>query len=275
MTVKYTQLFNAVTIDKDGNAFRSSGWSESHYTSLAPNTTQLGTATSNLDLTRAALLPTNSKIVGQRVQVVDADGNVSFSRGYEVVNPGSAGTQIDLPQMSLEWPIRGGGGTNQAVRNIRGVPDARVVQGEYSPSSQFNAALLAYFTELRNNWKFKGRIRTNLKAKVLSINAEGLLVTNTPHGLNEGDSFYLMFARNVAGKKVSGLYQMGNTSNPNTGSIVNWAGGLVTGKGKVRKAGNDFFAIEIFDNEVLDPLAVSRKVGRPFHQFHGHRTVKK
>jgi len=276
MTTKYTQLFQASTVDSDGNPARNAGWSESHYTDLPPTGTAITAATTALDQKRAALMPANTKIVGSRVQEVDTELNVGQSRSYESNIPGNAGTQNDLPSMSLEWRVRSTEGANAAELHIRGVPDARVLKGEFDKgSSSFNQALISFFNELKNGWKFRGRVRTNIVSKIANITVEGTVATQTPHGLAEGDLVRLLRTRNVSGKLVSGVYFVASTSNALTFVLANWTGNGQVLKGKVRKAGYAFFNLTILDSEVLDPLAVNRKVGRPFHLFRGRRTAKK
>lgn len=278
MPYKVTTLFNAVTIDKNNQASRQGGWSESWYTNLAIDSPALNAAWDALCTTRAALLANNTKIIGQRIQQVDPVGPV---RTFENTYPGSAGSANDLPQMALEWQMRSQGGFNRRAVVLRGVPDARVVTGEYSPSAAYNAALAAYFEQLRQNWLMRALDRTQPTKRVVIFLADSAFacVTAGPHGLVVGDFINLMSAKTSQGKKVSAVFQVSAISpdNPNAFSVfpnpsANFS--QVTG-GRIRKRVIQYIGVTLNGQEILDPLAVSRKVGRPFHQFRGRRTAKK
>src|SRR5262249_1107002 len=138
VATKVTLLFEAATVDSAGNAARAAGFSESYYSTLAIDSPLLFTNWTNLATARAALLPTNSRIVGGRFQTVDP---VGASRQFDNVYVGASGTLNDLPNVALQWTMRSAAFANQKNVILRSIPDARVVTGEYSPSPAFNAAL--------------------------------------------------------------------------------------------------------------------------------------
>jgi len=274
MKTKVTQLFQCGTVDKDGNAARIGGFSESWYTDLTISDTELTPRWNNLCRLRAALLPANCRIVGNRLAQVDP---VGASKGYDTVFPGTAASDNDLPQVALQFSMRAQSGFNNRQVTLRGVPDARVVKGEYAPSQAYNAALAAYFDELTRFWKMRAIDRTILPVKIVSISSGGLLTTEKPHGLAAEQTVQLMSVHFGDGPKVSCLAYVVSAPTTTTANIIlpAVAHGQAGSGGRARKYLVTYPGVTIASTEVIAPVAVTRKVGAPFRKFRGRRTAKK
>lgn len=273
VATKVTLLFQAGTIDSSGNAARTGGFSETYYSTLAIDSPSLTTIWTALCLARAALLPTNSRIVGSRYQNVDPVGG---SRQFDNVYVGSAGTLNDLPNLALQWTVRSPATPNQRNVILRSIPDARVVTGEYSPSPAYDAALLAFFNQLTNNWQFRAITRTIAPVKIVDITGAGNMVTTAPHGLVVGDHCNIMSTRPDSVHKISYEAIVTQLLTPTSVVIVRADNnGLLQSSvgGRVRKKAIIYPNITITQGEVVSPVAITRKVGAPFRKFRGRRTV--
>lgn len=278
MTLKVTTLFNAVTVDAAGNGKRAGGWTESWYSTKALDSAAFNTAWTNLLRTRAALMPANVTIIGQRVQTVDPLGP---ARTFENVYKGPGTLQNDLPQVALQWQMNSGAGPNHRNVTLRGVPDARVVKGEYVPIADYNAALIAHFRELIDNWLMRAKDRTQPRVRIRSVTSDTpngyQVTTQAPHGFIVGDTVQILSGLASNGKKYSFTARVAVVDDamkvhvyPN--EDLNYGG--LTG-GRIQKLVISYQSVFLNTPEITDPLAVVRKVGRPFHQFHGRQTVKR
>ncbi len=272
--LKMTQLFQCGTIDKDGNAARIGGFSESWYSDLTLSSSQLNTQWGTLCRLRAALLPENCRIVGQRLAEVDP---VGASRGYDSVYPGTQTSANDLPQVALQWTMRSTTGFNNRQVTLRAVPDVRVLRGEYNPSDVFNAALAAYFAELSANWKMRAIDRTVLPVKIVSIAANGAFTTEKPHGLTTGDTAQVMSTEHGSDHVKHSFNAYVSTASGSSGTLIvprALQETLLVG-GRIRKYAITYPNVRINSDEVINPTAVIRKVGSPFKKFVGRRTARK
>lgn len=271
---KVTLLFQSGTIDASGNAARSAGFSESYYSTLAVNAPQLLANWDVLARKRAALLPTNSRVVGGRFQTVDPVGS---SRQYDNVYIGTAATANDLPGVALQWTMRSSTTANQKNVILRSIPDARVVTGEYSPSPAYDAALQTFFNELVANWVFRGIDRTQPLVRIKDIIGDGTVTTLSNHGLAVGDQVNIMSTRPDAAHtktyvaivtEVTGLTTFKHVPADQNQFVQSSTGG------RLRKVVIIYPPQTITTGEVVTPVAITRKVGRPFRVFRGRRTVR-
>jgi hypothetical protein len=272
---KVTLLFHAVTRDASGGAQRLAGFSESYYSTLAIESAALFANWNNLCIARAGLMPANVTIIGSRYQKVDPTG---ASRQFDTVYPPTTTVQNDLPGVSLQWTVRGFNTVNQRSLILRGIPDGRVVNGEYSPSLQYNNAINAFFARLKADWQFRAIDRTVLPVKIVSI-VGGLMTTAQPHGLAANDVVNIMSTK-VGTDRVVTSYQAGVLP---AGLTANTANLFLAGRGenvpdsvfgRVRKHDTIYPFFSITDGEQLTPTAIHRKAGAPFKKFRGRRTVR-
>ncbi len=273
--VKVTLLFNASTVDASANAARSAGFSESYYQNVPIDSSTLKNDWNLLAIARAALMPQNVRIIGSRFHQVDPVGG---SRQYDNVYVGTNSLQNDLPQVALQWTVRSLNTPNQRSLILRGMPDARIVTGEYSPSAAFNAALIGFFNELRRAWSFRAIDRTVLPVKIITITDAGLMTTATPHGLSAGDNVNVMTTNSGDFGHESYTAFVVSAPTPTTANIalrgIRDVIRASTG-GRARKAGIIYPLFSITDPEIVTPVAITRKVGAPFRKFRGRRTKKR
>jgi len=251
---------------------RVGGWSESWYTDrTGPDL--LPRDFNRLGRLRAALLPNGARIIGQRYQQVDPKGSSSTG---SIVFPGTAGIACDIPAMSLFYRARGQGVLNQRPLYIRGIPDARVVEGEYSPSNTYTQALTAFFNGLAL-WRFRARSLVADATPFLTIQQSaptvGTYITTIANTWAV-DNIVQISGVLVNGRKVEGQFRVSAVSTPQTGTFENWTAGNGTG-------GKGFFKSTFYplvEPTSLDPNSgriVTKKVGRPFGQFRGRASARR
>lgn len=275
VATKITNLINVHTADANGTPVRAGGFSESWYSDLAADSATLTTRWQQLLIARANLLPNNSAIVGQRIQTVEPA--LGASRGFDTQYPGTTGLQNDLPAVALQFTMRSTNTANQRQVILRGVPDARIVNGEYLGSAAFTAALQTYAGLLRDHWKFRAIDRTVLPVKVISITDTGVLTTERPHGLVAGDLAQFMSIRYGDGQKASPIIRVATAPTTTTATLnmPHELVGIAFHGGKVRKYGIVYLAMTFFASELTHPRAITRKVGKSFFQFVGRQSRKR
>lgn len=275
VATKVTLLFNATTQNPEGTTQRLAGFSESYYSTLAIDNPALKVIWNNLCIARAALLSANTAIIGSRYQNVDP---VGASRQYDTVYPSPSTAASDLPSVALQWTVRSLGTFNQRSVILRGVPDARVANGEYSPIASYNTALGNFFNELRTNWQFRAIDRSILPVKIASI-IDGVMTTLQPHSLAIGNHVKIMST--LAGSdRVVRSYEAVVTAPVTTfnANLFMWGGREAVPNsvfGRVRKATIIYPSMGITPEEIVTPNAITRKVGSPFRKFRGRRTAKR
>lgn len=269
--LKVTLFFHATTVDQAGNAFRAGGWTETLYTGVSMTGT--GTFPPNLrELCekRAALLPINTQIVAQRVQTVDP---VGASRLYIVNFSGRAAEQNDLPQAALRLRLRGVTGLNAREYTVRGVPDARIVTGEYKAVPAYTNALLAFFQLVRTSYKMKGRDKSLPATPILVVGTDGVVVFKVAHALAVGDMVRLLRCEDEFRITTKGVFQVLTRTNDTSVTLRSFHSRsdreLI--RGRIRKEGTGFLDMEIDDYEIRNPIATTHEVGEPFFQYVGRR----
>lgn len=270
---KVTLLFHAVTRDSAGGAQRLAGFSESYYSTLNIDDPQLKINWNALAIARANLMPANVSIIGSRYQQVDPVGG---SRQYDNVYPTTSTLQNDLPGVSLQWTVRSATGPNQRALILRGMPDIRIINGEYAPAANFAAALNAFFAELTAKWQFRAIDRTILPVQIVSI-VGGVLTTAGAHGLVANAPAMIMSTL-VGTDRVKKSFDafVLNPITANTAVLAPTGRDFAINdsvRGRVRRLSVYYPFFSITGQEILTPTAIHRKAGAPFKKFRGRRTV--
>jgi len=266
-TMKCTALFLFTTTDTnkaDGN--RSAGWSESYYyptADFAVAANQFG----QLCRCRAGLLATGGSIIGQRYQLVDP---VGASKSGAVGFTGNSGAAADVPQMALLITAEASGTTNKRSLIVRGVPDARVVGGNYSPSTDYDRRLGIFYAGLRNGWVMRGANMGNQKSPIISIDTTGVVTTSIAHGLAAEQRVQILRTIMPNDRQKGGVYTV---MAPVTATTFKIAADftLPTHGGKARKyeiVNPNYGACEL-------QRVVVKKVGRVFFPYRGRASVRR
>jgi len=266
---KLTMLFEARTADAAISPARSriGGWSESWYDN-GPYTDAMRTAFLSVCEKRAALLPSGASIVGQRYQELDPIGASSTgSRLY----PGTAGLQADIPQMALLLRIPGVGVKNAKPFYLRGLPDARVVEGEYSPASAYTLKLQAFLTEL-GDWNFRGRNLASAAVPILTVSDSGVFQLEADSAVGVDSMVRVLRTTNAAGRQVGGRYRVSAKPTARTGTLADWNHGATVG-GRIRLDAIIYpgIPLDLKPEDVISRV-VTKKVGRPFAAYVGRRS---
>lgn len=251
------------------------GWSESFWwasdvvTDLI-NALQIGAGGApGLLPSRAALLPNSSAIVGIRLYSGGAGKGQSYGFSY----PGNPALSTDVPQMALLCKT-GPVGTAVTRRfTIRGVPDAEVTTGEFTPDANYVTAIQAYFLAL-GNFAFYAIDPSSPQAKIAEISDAGvvkLVDPVNPFGVNQWVT--IQKTLNAAGQFVTRRVQITAIGiNPAQITVANWTDGPCTkGKAVVKQL---FLYV---CNPAVSRVSrvVVRKVGRPSELYRGRRSKRK
>lgn len=267
---KVTLLFQQVTNPDraEVSSQRIGGWSESWYftgTSNALFEALSGGKGTGMVGSRANLLPITASIVGYRIQNLTDAGIPLSSRSYNFQYPGSSGLACDIPQAALLFAFSSGGSASVKRVPYRGVPDARIVQGEYLPSQEYQQAIETHFAKLQL-FQFRAKNRNNVKSPIVGITAGGLVTTGVDHGLAVGNTVQIGRVHNntIGLKSYKGLVQEPLTAR--TFTINGWIHGAGLG-GYAQKYEIAFQSVQA-DLCRLERV-ITRKVGRPFDLYSG------
>ncbi len=280
MRFKFTMLFQLATniSDPTATARRLGGWSESWYfegpsaqslyaaafgTALGGGATQLG-----LCGVRSLLLPFGGAIVGQRIQQLEPLGpSQSLSANF----PGSAAA-ADVPQMALLCTIPGLTVSNTRRAILRGMPDIRVVEGEYSPSQAYAAFLAAFFEQL-GNWRFRGLDLSQPSIPIINISAAGVVqLGGLSAGFAVNDKVKILRAVDGVNEPVGGIFMVGAIPSATQITLIAWTAGACTG-GSCRKHAVIYPLVDSANCKV--GRIITRRVGRPFTQYRGRRSRRR
>lgn len=270
MPTKCTMLFQQSTINSNtGVAVRVGGWSESWY-STGEYSSGLATKFRLLCARRAILLPTGAAIVGQRYQKVAPVG-ASVTSAFTYA--GVAGRPCDVPQIALFLRTPSRNFPNIRPVTLRGVPDARVVTGEYANDTTgfYDFALRRFFEEL-TQWNFRGFDRSVDAGDVFSVDAQGVVLLKAPYAAAVHDIIHFSGCLDINGIKRGGNFHVTAAPGVFTFTVGNWPYGLCQG-GKVTKRVEVFPAVG--EMVSITPRVIVRKVGRPFGSYRGRASKRR
>lgn len=281
MATKFTMLFSQSSIDKNGVPRRIGGWSESVYHSddyAIPSA--IHNAATLLCQKRANLLPQNSLIIGSRYTLLDANLiPTGRSRSFDETFPGGAGTENDMPQAAIKYTMRAPAPlANRKELVLRGIPDARIVKGEYHPAAAYDQALRDYLQTLCLNWKFRGRNFTAAVERLESIGTHGNVTTTNNASFAANDRVQLYRCRSAdtggenpigeftlrlrVGGERPGLYLEGWSRPLQINLSTGWLKKIVYG-----------LHAQVYDEaEANNPRVCVKKVGKAFFQYAGRRS---
>jgi len=281
MTAKFTMIFGMATEYSDNEqvqANRMAGWSESFYTDGSIDSTGFRTTWRRLCQARAALLPKSAFIVAQRVQQIDAFDRPGLARSYEEFFRGTYGVgDQDLPQVSLNFNCRSLTTPNRRIVNLRGCPDSVVRRGEYGSVAAYTTRVRTFFDNLRADWMFRARVRTNANCPIQSVSAGGVYVLKEDSDWAVGDKVRILRGEGTDGHSYGGVFRVSARADARNGTLANYADDIEVGlrRGSIRKDAIQYVGITIDENELVYPDATVHKVGAPFKKFRGRRSAKR
>lgn len=254
---KVTALFQAGT-----ELPRVGGFSESFYTDAATATV----AQSSLRLwvaQRRVLMANTVACIGTRVSAVATPG-VSFTESFR--EPGQAGIAADIPQMALQLNVNSADGARRQFQ-LRGIPDARVIQGEYAPVQWFTTQLGRVTQVMIDSFRLRVTDKTEPQIPVQVIGGDGAFVLTSAMTFAVGDSLQAMRMKDSVGRTVHGNYFVAAKTSSLAGTLANWTHGTIT-IGRLRRRKITYSPITSVDVVKIG----TRKVGRPFVQYSGRRS---
>lgn len=281
MPLKMTMLFRASSTDKNGQAARIAGTSESWYTSLGmADRTAFDPIAVDLCRKRAKLLPNNSSIIGTRYTELDANLKpTGRSVTFDDVYPGAAGMENDVPQAAIKLTLRATENKpNRKETILRMVPDARVVKGEYAPLPAYDLALRQYVEALSANWKFRGLDSTQPIRPVARLLPGGTVVFPAANPFAEGDIVQFLRVKisdarfeTPVGVHKHTLIATTEFAAPRLIPGYNPALAVDVTAGGLRKNVYALFGITFDTQELVNPAVTVAKVGKAHFQYVGRR----
>lgn len=261
--LRFSMLFHSVSAN-----VRVAGWSESWY--FDGDVLAAETPAQRLCEARAAILPSNSKIIGQRYQVIGG-----MSRTSSLIFPGTTRLGNDVPQMALLCRVVAIGTANKKLFTLRGLPDNYVVAGELAAVDQLVPAVRNYLTNVSIlGFRFRGRTLTNPQVNILSVAADGTFQLTADLIYNQGDYLTMMRVKDVFGRSVKGSFYVLTKTDARNGRFASWPAGVAVGQnGRVRKLEYQYPQIAGVGSQYL--RVVVRKVGRPFDLYHGRAPARR
>jgi len=245
------------------DARRVGGWSENWYLDADEATATRGAG--DYIRRRGALLCGQASCVGFRLQVLGGRSKMVL-----VNTPGPITSGQDIPQMALNCRVSAQGVPNVKYFQLRGLPDANVIGGDFVPVGGFGAAFSAFGSCLWNNsFRFRVRSAAIAPVQVISIDANGNFVLGGNLTFGVGAYIQILRVRTVTGANASGTFYVDVATDSRRGRFIGWQGGVVTLSGTARVYSTDYVLVA---NSSLESLRVTtRKVGRPFDMYRGRR----
>ena len=274
MPDRLTLIFQMTTVPDNATSAipHTAGWSESFFTN--GNLTEGSRLIQDLINARRMMLPGQAAIVGYRMQKYTISGAKLVPGGAQTVRAltvGNTGFACDVPGMSLLLGAQGSSPRNGSRITLKAIPDARVVGGEYSPSTAFTGHLTLYIQQLQaGGWGFIGRDKTKESRKIKSI-ANGLVELYEIPGVDFGVNDWFSFNKctDTQNRAVTGVYQSaGSPDGQPTKFAVQGLDPLITvtkPNGLVRPF---VLLFQPYSNIKVSRI-VTRKVGRPLEGYRG------
>lgn len=245
---------------QQGNA----GWSESWY--FAGNDVPAGLVKIRLiGGARAAFLSTGAVHIAIRSSLVGAQAD-SLVEEKNVIPTNS--TAPDLAKVAALCKVRTA--TNQFRELLlRGLPDARTIDGQFVGSSTFDLAFQNFRnTVINNGGGIRGYNRNNPLFAIVSVSTTGLVTTFGTPPWDRGNLIRFNRTKDTNGRLVSGLYHVVSAPTTTTFQLSDWEAGRIVNKGEARLV--EFVHFPVTD--ITPPYrSTTRQVGGIFGQPVGRR----
>lgn len=269
--IKCSMILQQSTGSAEANAaaIRLAGWSETWYDDASNGIDSIKRQFKALCQKRAALLPSTGVVKGQRYQQVDPVGPAAIDT---LQFPGGQGL-CDYPSLALYGRVSGSGVVNTRPMYLRGVPDAQITRGEFTPSSDYRGKLTAFLNELQD-WNFRCTDKSGAQVPIISIADDGTVTTSEAL---TGAALYKrvkVIKTNIAltGASFGGLFYIGTFTSGNVFKLTGWNKGEASG-GSIRLY--DFIYPSIPAGGASIARVVTKKVGRPPELFRGRRSKRR
>jgi hypothetical protein len=215
---------------------------------------------------RATILSNNANILGVRLY----QGGAGRGQFIPMAYPGAGGPE-DIPQMALLCAAQNPSSNSVRRWTIRGVPDAQISQGEFSPTSFYSGAVKQYFQAL-NNFYYKGQAVVTAY-NVFTVSAAGIVQLTVPMPFALNNIITLKNVLDATGVRRGGQFMVTSLAPGGNGfTIAGWTFGDST-KGSAYIGAGGTFNIGGGNTPAVE-RTVTRKVGRPFAGYRGRRSKR-
>lgn len=266
---KLSMFLQVATGSAESNpaAVRLGGWSETWYDDV---TITGGTkaAFRTLCQRRAALLPATGIVIAQRYQGIDPPTPAAIELARF---PGASGL-CDYPSLSLLCRVAGAGVVNTRPMYLRGIPDAQITRGEFTPSADYTAKVNKFYEELEG-WNFRAE-QKGVQVPIIGIEADGTVtVAEELAGAVVRARVTVNRTDLVSGGSKGGKFYIDSVTTAGfVFKLRGWTFGEAS-KGSIRLT--NFIYPNIGANSVTQGRIVTKKVGRPFEVFRGRKSKKR
>jgi len=217
---------------------------------------------------RARCLTNAAQVIGQRVRVLGG-GSRTLNRTF----PGNLVVRADIPQMGVLCSLKGIGGANVRRFILRGIPDARVEEGEYDPSDTFMIPLRGYIQQVQNQgFAFKAVDLTKLAYPVLTISNAGAVLLSQDASFGTGSLVKgLRVSDADNGLSIPFTLPIVPGSDAKHWTLVGWTHPAASG-GRIREVATVYPIVDASTFELV--RVTTHKVGKDFFQFHGRASKR-
>ncbi len=251
---------------------RTWGWSESWYAPQDVTSTELKSICDVWMQRRAALLGVGGTILGYRMQRLDPIG---ATRSFRNPIGGSTGLFVAEASLGLLFYPTASGAPNRRQVILRGLPDARAVQGEYNPVGTFNTAIGDFWGLVVANFSMKGKVLTTPTVAIDNITATtGIVTTKADHAYVVNQYVQILRSSTLEGRQRGGTYLVTAVADARHFTIQNWQW-PATRNGRARLVvAPTIFPVSIEESQLTNPIVVKRDTGRPSAPSRGRQPAR-
>jgi len=264
MAVKVSWLFNGNNV---GRSSRVWGFSETWYCALTGDA--LIAAMDLVSARRVQILSNDSAIVGYRIG--QENGRSYVVRKLFAPPDGNDGSNLPVDAALCQCQVDG----SPTVKKfwLHDLPDDWINGGNIVASRR-GAIQLVVDAYAAFGFGVRYQQRTASTANVLTVDALGAVVTQTPQTFAVNNLVTFLNCRDVNNRAIRGTYAVATRTDDTHFTLAHWPGNIVSRSGRVRL---NSFTVGLARS--MGALGVieggSRKVGRPFFQSRGRASVRR
>lgn len=173
--------------------------------------------------------------------------------------------------MALQFYLPAVGVPNIRRMCLRALPDARVVEGEWFPTSTFRTALGGFINNL-SLFRFRANNLELDEIPIASISPTGLFVLQQPFTFAVNNYVNILGVKTATGASVSGRFVITARTDSQNGTLGQWVAGAGLG-GRIRQD-QIIYPAYVGSSDIEGFKVVVRKVGRPFGQYVGRQSKR-
>lgn len=275
MTLKATWLWNGAS-----NGGKSVyGFSESWYTDLAPDL--LFPVMLNVARSRARFMARGTYLYGYRVADTAPNSRAFTQIERDTVSIGRTNGYPNVPQDAVLCAVNGTVAGTRKRFWFHNLPDDAVEDSGLVAASDIESKARDTINLLQQNgFKFRYAVQTAPTGRILSIDANGNVLTAEPiAGIAIRNVVQLLKVRGTDGRGKRGKFYVDAVTSDFSFRLAHWPGDVVAASGKIRLVQYLYTSLVQIPATGLtsDPTIRPgvRKCGRPFGQLRGRAVARR